>query len=141
MLVVIVVHRHHGWVELLVASFLWKLAWCLLVPWKLVFLTKHSCQFQLRGLWVLCMKCIMSLAQGTYILPLESNNCSTYFGSLLNNPDQQVKRGLPLPDAYIFIRCFWLSEGALSAQIREFYLNYVCIFIYKHTGIIFLGIS
>lgn len=30
------VHRCHSWVRLLVASFLWKLAWSLLLPWKLV---------------------------------------------------------------------------------------------------------
>lgn len=30
------VHRHHSWVGLLVASLLWKFAWNLLVPWKLV---------------------------------------------------------------------------------------------------------
>lgn len=33
----VVVHRHHSRVGLLlVASFFWKLAWCLLVPGKLV---------------------------------------------------------------------------------------------------------
>jgi hypothetical protein len=30
--VVDVIHRCHSWVGLLVASLLWKLAWCLLVP-------------------------------------------------------------------------------------------------------------
>lgn len=36
MLVVIVVHRHHSWVGLLVTLFLWKYAQNLLVSWKLV---------------------------------------------------------------------------------------------------------
>lgn len=35
-LVVDMVHRHHGRVGLLVAALLWKLAWCILVSWKLV---------------------------------------------------------------------------------------------------------
>ena len=37
MLVLDTTHRYHGWVGLLFLAFLWKLAWHLLVPEKVVF--------------------------------------------------------------------------------------------------------
>lgn len=36
LLVIVVAHRSHSWIRLLAASFLWKLACCPLVSWKLV---------------------------------------------------------------------------------------------------------
>lgn len=90
-LVLDVVPRNHGEVRLLVASPLWKLAWYLLVLRE-----GHSGQCQLRILWVLFLKYMLSSATGPYLLPLGSNEGKqqwTMFWESLVQPDQQHKRG------------------------------------------------
>lgn len=59
MLTIDVAHRHFSWVGPLAASLLLKLAWCLLIPWNLVFTERHSGQF---CLWTLFLKYMVSLA-------------------------------------------------------------------------------
>lgn len=60
MMVVVVVHKHHNWVELLVAYLLCKLAQCLLVPWTPVLREGHTGQFWLSCVWIMFLKCIES---------------------------------------------------------------------------------
>jgi hypothetical protein len=52
-MVIIVVHRHHTRVGLLVASLLWKLSWHLLVARKLILIEEAFRKSQLRGIWAL----------------------------------------------------------------------------------------
>ena len=54
----------------MVASLLWKLIWCLLVPRKLVSKDEALRSVQLRGLWVLVRKCNAFSTIGTYLPPL-----------------------------------------------------------------------
>lgn len=41
----------------------------------------------------------------------------------------QLKRGPHMPDVKIFVKCLWVLRGALWAQMGNFYLNYIGIFI------------
>jgi len=60
-----VVQRHHGRTALLLAFFLWKLAWHLLAT--------HSGQFQLKSLRALFLKPMLSSAIGTFLAPLSGH--------------------------------------------------------------------
>lgn len=55
LLAIVVIHVWHSWVGLLVAFLLWKLEWC---PESRSSGRTLSDQFQLRGLWALCLKCM-----------------------------------------------------------------------------------
>lgn len=68
MLVVDEVPGCHNWVGLLAASLLWKLAGHLLISWKLGL--RDGCGFQVRGLRVLFMKCMVSSTIRIYLPPL-----------------------------------------------------------------------
>lgn len=63
--------RYHSWEGQLVVSFLWQLAWCFLVTWKLVLREEafsSVLEAQVFLSWVLHLNHIISSALGTYLL-------------------------------------------------------------------------
>lgn len=67
-LAIVLVHRHLIWVEVLVASLLMNLAWCLLVQSKLASGRRCSGQFQYRGIWSLCLKFMLCSVKDSPLL-------------------------------------------------------------------------
>jgi hypothetical protein len=56
--------------------------------------------------WNPFLTCMVSSALGNYLLTLgakKSNNCQSNFGSLLNDPDHRLKRGLVFHGAVVFV--------------------------------------
>lgn len=86
-MLVVIDHRYHTWIGLLVASFIWKLA---RYVWYYEIQSsgrRFSVQFQPRVPWMLCLKCTVSSAIGTHLLsPLPLTASVSFFqlcGSLL----------------------------------------------------------
>lgn len=135
-----VVHRNHHWVGLLVASCLWKHAWCLLIPWNLVVRGRAFGLVQGQGPWALFPKCMMFSNRN---LSSSSEWQLKVTGGLLwesfDNLDQQIIKGLLMFSVRDFGRWSLTLEGALSAQMRKVHWNYACIFIQITTCII--GVS
>ena len=48
-------------------------------------------------------------------------------GSLLGNSNEPIKGKLFIPGVEVFFNSLWLLWGQLSAQIRRFHLNYMCV--------------
>lgn len=115
MQVIDVVPRPRIWVGLLVASLLQTLALCLFGAME------ASPRFQISVLWVLHLKCVVFNQKD--LLPLEGNQeqqqQSVNLGSLLDNLDQQHKRGFLMPDVVVLIDGLWLLAGALTAQMKK----------------------
>ena len=60
-------------------------------------------------------------------------------GVSLTNPGQQLKRRFLMPGVKLFIiDGLWLLENALSTQMRNSHVNYICTFTHRLTGIISL---
>lgn len=90
----------------------------------------------LRGLWALCLMCVVSLAIGTQLLLWAGNEQGTShslwsqrvsWAALTNN----AKEGfLSLVLRFLLVG-LWLLEGTLSALMQKFHLNFICAFIDK----------
>ena len=135
MLVVIALNRLCGCVELLAAYFLWKLARCLLVPWKLDLMEETSGQFWLwvfLDLWNLHLKFIVYSTVEIY-LPLCGTIKSNYdnlkcFGSLSNSPSQQLNRASS-SGVEVFVRWSLALEGNIAIPDEKSYFKlYMCIY-------------
>lgn len=107
MLVIVVVHRCHSWVVLLVASLLWKLARSLLVPRKLVLREWSFRSAPAQGSLV-----PRSEVHGVFInwdSPFNfgankgNPNSLSLFGILFDSPDQ-LNRGLFMPSVGVFVK-------------------------------------
>lgn len=131
-LVIVVVHSCHGWVGLLVASLLRKLAWCPLVPWKLVFregasgsvpaqrpldpVSEVRSGFSNRGL---------PSASGGW----KVNSNRLYVLGILWRT--WIRASLSAT-ADLLRKSLWFFEGALPGQMRKAYLNYIFIYRIMH---------
>lgn len=104
----------------------------------------HSGLCQLKGLWVLCLKCMVSSTIGTYLpfclyggmggqLRADAIVCDILGDSLttLTNNSNEVCACLVLG---ILLVCLWLLEGPLSTQMRKFHLKHM--YIYRELYII-----
>lgn len=108
-----VLYRYQGWVKLLVASLLWKIAWYLLAPWKQVFRESVFRSFPAQ-----CSLDSVSV-NGVFInRHLPSKGCLLAESLVLLRPithkgDSHIWYG--------FFRFFWLLEIAPSAHMTPKY--------------------
>lgn len=118
--------RYHR-VGLLGASFLWKLTLCLLLVFREGTFRSASVQGSLVSL-----KCMVSSAMRIYLLCLGGNQgqqqLAVCFGTFMDSPGQQLKRGLLMSDFVALLGGVWLLDGVLSAQMRKVHLNYIHMF-------------
>lgn len=104
----------------------WKLAWRLLVPWKLVPRKEDFRADPAQVLRALCLKCMVSSALGTYLPHLVGKSKD-------NSSWESLEQSRPTTEkiaAYVclvlgFFLGLWLFEGALSAQMGNLYLNHI----------------
>lgn len=109
LLVVVVISRCQSWVGLFIVSLLWRLAWHLLVPWKLVLRKSPFRPAPTQGPLNPLSKCMISLTIGTSILPLgkgaiKGNIIACNVLGDLGSSDQQFKRGFLTFGVGVFIR-------------------------------------
>lgn len=111
-------------------SFLWKLAWHLLVPWKLDFregdfrsvLAQWPVDPESEVYDIFRSRNLPSISGGTA-------NGLCCLGSLLTINSKECVSCLVLG---LLLGDFWLLQGTLSVQLRKFYLNSI---LYFHTNI------
>lgn len=120
---------------LLVAFLRWKSSGSLLAPQNLVFGRRLLGQIQLCGPLDPVSELPMSSAMQTLLSCLGVNyEQQQYFGSLLENPDQQFKRGL-----LIYVVVFIRRSMALGGSIVSPNGKYVCLYDNLHAFLVFLG--
>lgn len=94
---------------------------------------KLSGQIQLTTLWT--MKGMAFSAMGTYLRLLGvskgGRDRMQCFWNFLDNPYQQLKSALLMLLLRFLLDDLWLLKGALSAQMGNFHLTYIHMFIYQ----------
>lgn len=131
------VHRHHGWIGPLVVFLLWKSAWCVLEPWKLVLSEEASKSVQVRGLWTLALKNMVFSITTTYLLLFWGNHGqqqeSIRFVSLLETTDQQFK-GRVSQCLQVFLSICKSMSIRILAYCFLFLFSHVFVWSYSDAG-------
>lgn len=91
-----------------------------------------SYQFLLRGYQSLFLKYLVSSPIGTYLVPLGGNQgqLQECFGNVWTTwlTTQNTKWTL-MPGIGVLLDYFIFFKGTLSAQMRNFHLNYICLLV------------
>lgn len=89
---------------------------------------------QFRGFRTLCLKYIVSSAIGTYCLffggTKGNGNSMQYLGVSWETTTNSKAKFLHQALGFL-LKGLWLLEGALTGEIRDFNLQFICIFIYR----------
>lgn len=135
MMVVVVVHKHHNWVKLLVAYLLCKLAQCLLVPWTPVLREGHTGQFWLSCVWIMFLKCIesSSIVTTTWGLTKDHTNRLCVLGIFWTTMTKsclfgQLKRGLLISGIQVFVRSSMTTRGRIVSPENFIHSLSDCLF-------------
>jgi hypothetical protein len=95
-----------------------------------------SNQFQLRGFWALCLKCLVPSVTGTFLPPLgrveeEQARAVAVPWTVMGVP-RTTRTNTSKEDSSLLLGFllggFWRLEGALLTQMRKIHLNYISIF-------------
>lgn len=129
MVTVVIFHRWHSWVELLVASILLKLAWHLLVPWKLVLRNPVPAQATLS--FVSAVHVVFSKRGLTFHQcgqPRAIRDIACHVLRALDNPGQQLRSGFWCLVLGFYLGVLWLW---LWSQDWNVLSNCMCMCIHQ----------
>lgn len=138
-LVIVVVHSRHSGVGLLVAPFLWKLAWCLLVSWKVALREeKFRSVLAHRPPDPVSEVSRYLQQQGLNFLPLvatmDNSKELVCFGSFLDIPDN-TKESFSCPVLDLF-RCFLaLGRSQIVSPDEEMSFT-LCVYMHRLSCIV-----
>lgn len=137
MLVTDMDHKHHSLFELLGALFLWKLIWCLLLLWKIVFgvLRRLPPQEPLSSLsevhGVFCNEDLPSTSEGK----IKGKTMACIFCESLKQPLPIIQKVRSHVRYWILLGGLWPLARLFSSQMSKVPESYFVIFIH---GVIFI---